>query len=133
MENLYIVEGFLTSSGLHKWRLFILVLSLTVISVFLISCSNIRSKEVQADAQNSQIDNSASEWSEELILTFKDKTYSITKEKTNEIDKPIGSISYHGNGAVFSLYSINNIDNYDKIAVKTKYGYLIAAKNKNQQ
>jgi hypothetical protein len=130
---LSIKEGFLMSSGVHKWRLLILVLSLTVICVFLISCSNIRSKEVQADAQNSQIDNSASEWSDKLILTFKENTYTVTKNKTNEIDKPIGVISYHGNGAVFSLYSIKNIDNNDKIAVKTKYGYLIAAKNKVQQ
>jgi hypothetical protein len=114
----------------HKrWKVLNLIGFLFILSVLLISCGTNRSKDNLADAPNNQIENVASEWSENLILTFNGNTYKVTKEKTNDINQRISEISYHGNGAIFPLYSIKNIKNYDEIAVKTKSGYLIATKN----
>ena len=114
------------------WRALAAVVTLFILSMLVISCSTNSSKDTQVDVPNNQNENTiaASEWSDNLILTFKGNTYTVTKDKTNNIDKQIGTISYHGkNGEVFLLYSIINIKNYDKIAVKTKSGYLVATEN----
>lgn len=66
-------------------------------------------------------------WDDSLILTFNGHKYNVTSETTNDVYRIIEYITYHGNdGRVFKIYSINNIDNYDKIAIKTKNGYLVA-------
>ena len=104
----------------HKrWKVLNLIGPLFILSVLLISCGTIHSDN-QADAPNNQIENAVSEWSDNLIFTFNGNTYKVTKEKTNGINQYIGEISYHGNGAIFPLYSIKNINNNNKIAVKQR-------------
>lgn len=66
-------------------------------------------------------------WHNEYVLTFNEHNYTVTREITNDIDKKIGSVSYHGNNpGSFYLYSIKNINDFSKIAIETKDGYLIA-------
>lgn len=69
-------------------------------------------------------------WNNNLVLTFNNKNYTVTNQTTEDVGKKVGSISYHGSGDIYRLYSINGVDNYEKIAVETKDGYLIAIMNK---
>lgn len=67
-------------------------------------------------------------WSNELVLSYNGYVYIVTDQKTQEDDKIIGQIGYHKIGKTFTLYSIKNVDDYSKIAVKTKEGFLLANK-----
>lgn len=69
-------------------------------------------------------------WNNNLVLTFNNKNYTVTNQTTKDIGKKVSSISYHGCGDIYQLYSINGVDNYEKIAVETRDGYLIAVMNK---
>jgi metallo-beta-lactamase class B len=66
-------------------------------------------------------------WSEEFVLTYNNHKYTVTEQLTDNIGQAIGAVTYHGDkSGNFRVYSINNIDDYSKIAVETQIGYLIA-------
>lgn len=69
-------------------------------------------------------------WTYNLILTFDGHEYDVTKQTTTDIGNEIGTIFYHGtfqvSSAGYTLYAINNVKTTDRIAVKTKQGFLIA-------
>jgi hypothetical protein len=69
-------------------------------------------------------------WNNNLVLTFNNKNYTVTDQTTKDVEEKIGSVCYHGCGDSYQLYSINGVGNYEKIAVETKDGYLIAIMNK---
>lgn len=69
-------------------------------------------------------------WTYNLILTFDGHEYDVTKQTTTDIGNEIGTIFYHGtflvSSAGYTLYAINSVKTTDRIAVKTKQGFLIA-------
>lgn len=69
-------------------------------------------------------------WNNNLVLTFNNKNYTVTNQTTEDVGEKIGSVCYHGHGEIYQLYSINGVDNYEKITVETRDGYLIAVMNK---
>lgn len=67
------------------------------------------------------------EWSNELVLTFNGHEYNVIEQTTKDVGDKIGTIAYHGkSGNAYSLYAIKNSKNNDRIALKTKKGFLIA-------
>ena len=73
--------------------------------------------------QNSNL----SVWSNEYNLTYNDHKYTVTDQLTEDIDRVIGEVAYHGNNpGIFRLFSIDLVDDYSKIAVETQIGYLVA-------
>ena len=118
----------------YKSALFVICLSI-IFSSLLISCTDTK-KTVKATTSSAK--SAVSEqsplikkpvWTYNLILTYNGYKYKVTKETTKDIDSLLGAICYHGKEATgFQLYSIKNVKNYDKIAVDTKDGYLIAIK-----
>lgn len=71
--------------------------------------------------------NGSPEWSSELILTFNGHEYNLTDEITTDVGNKIGTITYHGKiNNSFSFYAIKSSKNNDRIAVKTKKGFLTA-------
>ena len=66
-------------------------------------------------------------WSKDFIVTFNGHEYNVTDQTTRDVEDKIGVITSHGwvSGS-YSLYAINNSKNNDRIAVKTKQGFLIA-------
>jgi hypothetical protein len=78
---------------------------------------------------NKDITEQSPKWSQNLNLNFNGYEYKVSQETTNDIDNYIGVVSYRGsNSNTYKLYSIKNIKDYTKIAVKTQDGYLIAIK-----
>lgn len=70
-------------------------------------------------------------WDNRLHLTFKDREYTVTNQKTNDIGEEIGGVTYHGTyPSSFHLYSIKYVSDFSKIAIKTRHGYFIAIINK---
>ena len=123
----------------YKSHLFVIFLSI-IFSSLLVSCTDTK-KAVKASTSSAKSavseqspSTEKSVWSYNLILTYNGYDYTVTKETTQDNDSLIGSISYHGrNSGWFQLYSIKNVKNYDKIAVDTKDGYLIAIKGKQDK
>jgi hypothetical protein len=78
-------------------------------------------------ASNNSRNSHLSVWIEEYILTYNNHKYIVTDQFTDDIGQVIGGVSYHGNKpGNFQLYSINHVEDFSKIAVETKPGYLIA-------
>jgi hypothetical protein len=66
-------------------------------------------------------------WASEYVLTYSNHKYIVTDQLTTDIDQVIGAVAYHGSiSGDFKLFSISQIDDFSKIAVQTKIGYLIA-------
>ena len=102
--------------------------------LILSSCSNTTtsvSTNLQVSSSSQNNDNiQIPSWPKELVLNYGGYSYDVTNETTKDIVKKIGIISFHGNlGVSFELYSIKGIDDYRKIAVRTKDGYLIAVRS----
>lgn len=97
--------------------LIILLTFTTATGVILSSCSH------QPQTVN---ETKAPPWNDNLKLSFKGRNYTVTSKTTNDIGSTIGTISYHGNGSVYKIYSIKHIKDYKKIAVKTRNGYRVA-------
>jgi hypothetical protein len=71
-------------------------------------------------------------WSKSYILTWNGEQYDVTKETTENVDKPIGTVTFHGNlPTVFTIYAIKGVPTTKKIAVKTRDGYLVAYPHHN--
>lgn len=106
-----------------------------MISILILSsCSNTTasiSTNIQVSSNSQNNDNiPIPSWTKELVLNYGGYSYDVTNKTTKDIEKKIGIISFHGNlGISFELYSIKDIDDYRKIAVRTKDGYLIAVRS----
>jgi hypothetical protein len=98
-----------------------------LIFAILILFSVLSMPKIQNMRDSNQETSTPWKWRTEYMLTFNEHNYSVTSEIANDIDKKIGAVSYHGNNpGSFYLYSIRNINDYSKIAIETKDGYLIA-------
>lgn len=72
-------------------------------------------------------------WDYHLNYTYKGYNYTVTKNiiSPSLVGQKIDRQGWMGNiGAVFDMYSIKTELTYKQIAIKTKYGYLIANKGK---
>lgn len=68
-----------------------------------------------------------SAWSNDYVLTYNNHRYTVTNQLTYDIGKVIGTVNYHGNNpGNFKLYSIEQADDFSKIAIETRLGYIIA-------
>lgn len=101
-----------------------------VIFVILILVAAVSIPKLQSLRDSNNNASTPWKWYNEYVLTFNEHNYTVTREITNDIDKKIGEVSYHGNNpGSFYLYSIKNINDFSQIAVETKDGYLIAVIN----
>jgi hypothetical protein len=72
-----------------------------------------------------------SAWSSDYVLIYNNHRYTVTDQFTKDIGKTIGTVTYHGNNpGSFKLYSIEQADDYSKIAIETRLGYLVAVIDK---
>lgn len=66
-------------------------------------------------------------WSKNFKIIFNDHEYNVTDQTTTDVENKIGVMTSHGwESGSYSLYAISNSKNNDRIAVKTKQGFLIA-------
>lgn len=74
--------------------------------------------------------NDAAVWQNDYDLKFKNHNYIITETAVSDkdIDKKLQETCCEENGDNFEVYTIKNVFNYRQLAVKTRYGYLIANK-----
>jgi hypothetical protein len=109
----------LTSRGNKIFTLYVIV-SLIILVLLLPRLSN-------DQGSHNSINSHLSLWANEYVLTYNNHNYTITDQLTADIGQVIGAVTYHGSiSGDFKLFSINQIDDYSKIAVQTKIGYLIA-------
>ena len=104
-------------------KFFSMILTFVFIACVIVSCA--KSSELSTNNVAP-----TSTWTNNLILTYNGNNYKVTKDTTNDVDQMIGTISYHGNGTVFKLYSIKGISDNSKIAVQSGQSYLIAVLDK---
>jgi hypothetical protein len=78
------------------------------------------------------------EWIKIQIPDYNGYYYNVTDigAFTNNIDKHIGRINYNGTSiipaTIYDVYSLKNHPNQDIIALKTKYGYLLAVRGEKE-
>lgn len=75
-----------------------------------------------ANRKNYNQDNSYTKliWTDNLVLSYNGNNYKVKAETTKDIGSFIGKIAFHGNVAVFNLYSIKNVKEDEQIAVDIK-------------
>lgn len=70
-------------------------------------------------------------WQDAYSLEYKNSRYEVTRNVVNQncIKQKIDTaVKQDSGGKVFEIYSIKDVWNYRQIAVKTKFGYIIADK-----
>lgn len=71
----------------------------------------------------------AMSWNYSLIYNYKDFDYSVTRNviPSESVGRKIGTAGWNGPaGGLYDIYSIKNVWNGKQLAIKTKYGYLLA-------
>lgn len=108
-----------TTSKKRLWIFFIVIIASALV-LFLLKATNVIAYYPDQPV-----------WDNSLQLTFKGQEYTVTNQKTNDIGEEIGGVTYHGNNpSSFHLYAIKDVNDFSKIAIKTRNGYFIAIINK---
>lgn len=98
--------------------LILVILSISLLTNLFLGYSNYKNTSTFKDSLP---------WSNNFILTFNNHEYNVTYQTTTDVGNKIEIITFHGwDSGSYSLYAINNSKNNDRIAVKTKLGFLIA-------
>lgn len=114
-----------------KTRAKIIVIAVLVIIVLVVSLAiyKLTFSVSGSPGTGNVVFSDAMPWNYSLIYDYKDFDYSVTKNviPSKYVDKKIDTAVWNGpGGEMYDIYSIKSIWNYKQLAIKTKYGYLLA-------
>jgi hypothetical protein len=110
-------------------KLIFITLSILLL-LFLILLYKYTYKVSGTPVTDSVVFSDAMAWSDILKYDYNGYDYTVSKEviPSTLVDTKITTAVWNGGGELYEVYSIKNVWNYRQIAIKTKYGYLIANK-----